>query len=172
MQKFEEINVDVLKECVEELNDWLAAEEVDGIDLIRTTGVEDKDLFKGFVKAVKAVAEAKRGDEMPEKVITFANAVFTGGKEKKEKKPKKPKKPKPPARELNRYGHVLGTQAAALDEAFFEGATYEDAAKAAGVKPGRARHHLNHLKKDKGLTVNEKPEGFFKVKEKELPKAS
>lgn len=174
MLKFEEISVDELKEKVEELNDWLAEEEVEDVDLIRTTGVEDEDLYSSFIETVKALHKMNRGNDMPAPVIEFANKVFSGGKEKKEKKGKdKPKKKSaPPQRETNRYGHVIGTQAAALDEAFFAGATYEEAAKAAKVKLGRAKGHLRHLKKDKGLTVVEKPEGFFKVKEKELPQAS
>lgn len=171
MQKFEEVNVEKLKESIEELNDWLAEAEVEEVDLIRTTGVEDEDLFDGFVTTVKAVHKAGKGDDMPENVIVFANEVFTGGKKEKKPKEKKKKKPKPPTRELGRYGHVAGTQAAALSDAYCEGATHEEAAKKAGVKVGRARLHLKHLIKDKGLTVVEKPEGFFKVKEKKLPKA-
>jgi len=178
MLKFEEIKAEELKERVEELNDWLAEEEIEDVDLIRTTGVEDEQLFEDFKETVKAISKIGRGNDMPAPVIEFANAVFAGGKEKakdkktKEKKTKDKTKPAPPQRETNRYGHVVGTQAASLDEAYFAGATYEEAAKAAGVKLGRAKGHLRHLKKDKGLTVVEKPEGFFKVKEKELPQAS
>jgi len=81
-------------------------------------------------------------------------------KEKKEKKEKKVKEPKP----KSRYGHVLNSQAGILDDMFHAGCKIEEAAEKAGVKVGRVRGHLNHLRKDKSVTINE-VDGFFKAVE-------
>ena len=75
---------------------------------------------------------------------------------KKKAAKKKEKKPR------SRYGHVLNSQAAMIDDMVFEGAKLEEIAEACGVKVGRVRGHINHLRKDKGITINE-VEGFFKA---------
>ncbi|MEE8632453.1 MAG: hypothetical protein V3T10_04005 [Candidatus Bathyarchaeia archaeon] len=163
MKSIDQLDTAKLKSACTEFNTFIEDEEVEGVDKIRTTGVKNEEVLKAFVDGVKAVAKAKRGDDLPEGVILMSNDIFAKPG-KKDPAPKKEKKKAPP-KEKSRYGHIAGTQAAKLDDAFCGGATYKQASEAAGVKAGRARLHLKHLKDDKGLTVTEKPEGCFTVKE-------
>lgn len=167
MKTIDQIDSAKLKSACVELNTFIEEGEVEGVDKIRTTGVKNEKVLEDFVTAVKAVAKADRGDDLPEGVILMSNEIFAKPTGKEPAKAKKDKKKAPP-KEKSRYGHIAGTQAAKLDDAFHGGATYKEAAEAAGVKAGRARLHLKHLKEDKGVTVTEKPEGTFKIKEDKI----
>lgn len=88
-------------------------------------------------------------------------------KEAKVKEPKPAKEPKPPKepkapKELSRYGHKVGTQAAKLDDMFFEGTALAAAATALDTPVSRVRNHLQHLRAVKGLKIELK-DGIYKV---------
>jgi outer membrane biosynthesis protein TonB len=128
-------------------------------------------------------------EEIPESSKEVREEILESSKEKKTKSKKEPKekpvkepkppKEKPPAKEKepigrSRYGHVLGSGKAKLDEVFFEGATLADAAKKTGLTEARAKTHvLRILKGYHKLTVEIKEHGegekFYKVVEPELP---
>lgn len=80
-------------------------------------------------------------------------------KKKAEPKPKAEKKPE----ERSRFGHKLGTQAAALDDALAEkGGTMESLSKDTGRSVAGVKSHIAHLRAI-GIDIEEK-DGFFKVK--------
>ena len=80
-------------------------------------------------------------------------------------KDKKKDKKKDDSSKLSVFGHRLNTMAATLDDSFAKGASYEQAATTAGCKVLRAKDHLAHLKRDKGLKVREIKDGVFKAVE-------
>jgi hypothetical protein len=108
--------------------------------------------------------EEEKTEEVEEKPV----ATKPAPKEKKEKPPKEPKPPKEKKEkkevQKSRYGHLIGTQAAALDDMFFEGVAVADAAAKLNTTPLRVRNHIQHLKDKRGLkfTVTE---GVYKVEE-------
>jgi hypothetical protein len=153
---------------------------------LKVVGTKKIDLATLFGASIEKMAENEQEEEIPTEAKDFYNKLFadefvgagadpdpdpTEKKEVKEKeKPKKEVKEKPKKEakkkkeiKLSAFGHRLNTMAAALDEAFAKGASYEEAASAAGCKVPRAKDHLAHLKRDKGLSVRETKEGVFKV---------
>lgn len=64
--------------------------------------------------------------------------------------------------EKSRYGHQIGSQAAAIDDAVFKGGTLDEMAKETGLTKGRIKGHIKHLRDKKQLVIDEK-EGVFKV---------
>jgi hypothetical protein len=97
---------------------------------------------------------------------TVAN-VDTGETEEKVK-PKPAPKRKPSKAPKSRYGHKMNTQSAKMDDMFWEGAKTEDVAELLGVKNTRVIAHLQHLKRDKGLTVVKDDNGVYKVTEEKV----
>ena len=98
----------------------------------------------------------------PKKKPTPKPKAEPKAKAKAEPKPKAEKKAKEPE-EKSRYGHKLGSQAAALDDALFkDGGTYETLSKKTGRSIPGVKSHIQHLK-NMGIEIVEK-DGFFKVK--------
>ena len=159
------------------------------LDKLRVVGTQKMTLAEQFGTAIEKLAEGGKEEEVPKECKDFYNVLYadefvdpdgTPGEDKtepdppKKDKPKKdkPKKDKPkkdkPKKEgpkLSVFGHRLDTMASTLDDAFAKGASYEAAADAAGCKVGRAKDHLAHLKRDKGLKIREIKDGVFKAVE-------
>ena len=89
-----------------------------------------------------------------------ASKTPSDSKERKSSKEKVTKDPK----EKSRYGHRLGTESAVLDDLFFKGTSLEDASKVIKGNVLRVKGHLTHLRKDKGLKIEDNGKGVFKVK--------
>lgn len=144
----EAINMGNLRKAVKSFNSIL-----DKAKKLKVGGLTKKDLAMAFTKAVEKAAGGKDAESIPADAVTFYNAIWEtpepGPDDKKP--PAKKKEPK----EKSRYGHQMGTQSAQLDDLFFKGTTMEAAAEAIGSKVGRVKGHLQHLRNDKGLTVNE-----------------
>ncbi len=127
--------------------------------------------FMAAAEAADAAAEKAKG-ELPDEVVkaydlckeekkAAIEALETTKATEKGKKTKaKPKKEV----EKSRYGHRIGTEAAALDDLFFKGTTLKDAAEKIKSNVGRVKGHLVHLQTKKGLKVEDNGKGVFKVK--------
>jgi hypothetical protein len=116
------------------------------------------NLLRAEQEATKAAAKAK----------DKAGATKEGAKKDKKKGDAGArtgeKKKGPPPRAKNAYGHIPGSVAAAIDDAVEKGGTMETIAKAAGCDVNRVKGHLNHLKKDKGLVIEDNGKGVLKIK--------
>jgi len=183
-----EIDMGGLREAVTALNNTTLLEAK-----IKVVGLSKKVMIGQFADGVETIAKDGKDGELPEVVKQFYNNIFRdelqsegGGEappetetdpdpgedkpaEEKDTKPDEKKKDKPPAKKKDpkpksRYGHVLNSQAGNMDDLFFKGAKLAEIAEKVGVKVGRVRGHLNHLRKDKELTINE-IDGLFKVAE-------
>lgn len=178
-----EIDMGNLREAVTSLN------ETGLLDAkIKVVGLSKKDMIKQFSDTVEGLAKKGKDNLLPEIVKTFYNTIYQDElmdgdeeeeappeekkeekeekvaedkkKDKKEPKPKKKKEPKP----RSRYGHLLNSQAAILDDCFHAGTKLEEAATKAGVKVARVQDHLRHLRRDVDIKINE-VDGFFKAEE-------
>jgi len=56
-------------------------------------------------------------------------------------------------KDLNYFGHKIGTQAAMVDDLLLEGTTVREAARLIDSTEGRVRSHIRHLRRDKGFEV-------------------
>ena len=149
------------------------------LDKLRVVGTQKMTLAEQFGTAIEKLAEGGKEEEVPKECKDFYNVLYadefvdpdgTPGEDKTEPDPPKKDKPKKdkPKKEgpkLSVFGHRLDTMASTLDDAFAKGASYEAAADAAGCKVGRAKDHLAHLKRDKGLKIREIKDGVFKAVE-------
>lgn len=168
LRAIEFVDVKKVRTAIKELNDSGLAGETKLRVIAKT-----EDLVKGFTDAVKKIAKEGKEDKIPESVVQIYNYLYSPPTdeekkttaEKKEKKNKPKKEPGP----KSRYGHKAGTQSEILDELFYAGTTIKDAAAKINGKEARVKSHLDHLKKDKKLTVEMKTEegkpATYKVKE-------
>jgi len=158
-KKNNEPTVKELIELAKDLNNLMDLEPA-----LPTAQKTTKDKLINEIKKVTKMLEP--GDKLTKESITTLKVLGFEMPKPPESKPSESKPPKEKkaksVKEKSRYGHKLGSQSAALDELFFKGTTIEKAAEKLGVKEGRVKGHLQHLKKDKGLEVKEN-KGVFKV---------
>ena len=117
---------------------------------------EGKSDKKGKKKETKAAPASKpEKAKVPEKKPEKAKVP--------EKKKEDAKKKGFPPKEKSKLGHNVGSQSAMFDDMIIKGSTVEAMMEAAGVKRSRVEGHIKHLRKDKGIVIDEK-NGIFKVK--------
>lgn len=166
---------------------FLVAEEMNKVlqlDPPIPTDRDDKAMTKAKLEAeIKEAATDcyKPGDVVSEETqavftaleIPFPDQAVDESTDAEATEPKAEKEKKKKAAGGNgnrsRYGHIADKVSGILDDLFFEGTTIAAANEKVGAK--RALGHLNHLKKDKGLTVEESVQGdevVFKVVEESL----
>ena len=193
MIKASDVDFSELKDACKALNaveDGGLLEAV-GVGTLKTVAIKKSDLMTNFVAAVEAVANQNKDDQLPADCITMYNTLVANGdgdeggdddpapagdgdedppkaKKKGEKKPKAKKAPKP----KSRYGHIQSAASGQLDDALYEGGTFEEIMEKLDVSRGRINSHMKALR-NKGLTVVVKEgkhwkETHVKVKEKSI----
>jgi len=144
------------------------------IDFFNNNFGEDENTEEGGVEASdeeETDGEESEGEEEPEEESEPEEEEKPKKAAKKEKakkapKEKKEKKSKEPV-EKSRYGHTVGSQAALIDDAIFEGGTMQEMMEATGLSKARIKSHIYHLEKKKGIVIKTTGEGdktVFKAK--------
>lgn len=64
----------------------------------------------------------------------------------------------------NEFGHIIGSQAAKIDEMLIKGANLKDIVSAISSSIGRVRSHISHLRTVKGLIVEVDSKDIWKIK--------
>lgn len=176
MKPIKEIEMGDLRSAVKALNDsGLLAEK------IRVAGVKKEEIVKQFTDNLEALGEKV---ELPAPVVDFYNILYADEaedlepssdpepekeeepepKEKKEEQPKaERKKETRKPMEKSCYGHRVGSQAGALDDLLYTGATMDEMVKAVGSTRARVGTHIQHLKQKRGLEITNEG-GVYKVK--------
>jgi hypothetical protein len=184
MKALDQIDVARLKAAIEALNKATFKTE-DGTEKkfveqnLKTVAITKANMLDSFVKAVEGMDE-KIAENLPEVVSKFYNVFVSEAEEddqpapvpaaKKEKKPKEPKAPKEkkPKKEkavLSEYGHKQGSQAAKLDDLLKEGGhTVDEMAQISGRTTLGVRSHIQHLRNDRKLVIEETEDHKFQVK--------
>ena len=183
------LDLEVLKAMVKELNG--ATYDVDGTATlflskkIKTIAVTKEGLATAFDTAIQGIVEAELAVNLPEEIIDYYNENFVDEegaeaaekKEKaaapaKEKKTPTPKAEKPAkekkvkaAVELSRFGHKIGSQAAALDDLLAPGKpiSLEELSKKSGRSALGVKSHIKHLQDSRKLVIEVK-DGMYTLK--------
>ena len=179
----------LLKDFTEKFDGILYKEGSDDPDPVATKELAEK--AKVAVDFYNAVYSDEGNEPAPEPEPEKKEEAKTEepkkrGRPKKEKaegdKPAEPKEKKPrermPIQDLprSRYGHLIGTQAAAIDDALWEGGTLDEIAEKCTCKKFRIQSHLKHIK-DKRPTltltetkkkVGEAEVSFFKIEQEKM----
>jgi hypothetical protein len=164
---------------------------------LKTVAVSKEGLAAAFDDAIRAIpddvvndlpgeiidfyneyfSEAEPGEvETAATTTTAAETKATPAKEKKEKKEKsaKEKKEKVPRakkekteRQLSCFGHVVGTQSAAIDEMLLPGkpVTLEALVEGSGRSKLGVKGHIKHLIDSRGLIIENKDGVYRYIKE-------
>lgn len=115
-------------------------------------------------KGKKKAAEAETTDAPVEKTSKKSTKPETTEKPAKAAKNGKPKAKTDEDGTKSVYGHRAGTQAATIDDMLFKGGTMKKMVSATGSSEGRIKGHINHLRKDHGLKVEE-TDGVWMVRQ-------
>ena len=170
MKPLDKIDFTKVVECLTKMKDaglgkgLKNKEKKDAPDVVIILDAPQEDLIKQFTDIVEGMAHAGSPDKIPVEAIPLYNDIYetatkdSGAKAKpaktaKEPKPPKPaKEPKPPKEkkepkkvEKSRYGHIVGSQAAKIDDMLFEGITIKAAAEKLGVKNARIISHIMEI---------------------------
>jgi len=160
---------------------------------IKTIAVTKEGLATAFDTAIQGIVEAELAVNLPEEIIDYYNENFVDeegaeaaekkekaaapAKEKaaapaKEKKTPTPKAEKPAkekkvkaAVELSRFGHKIGSQAAALDDLLAPGKpiSLEELSKKSGRSALGVKSHIKHLQDSRKLVIEVK-DGMYTLK--------
>ena len=189
------LDLEVLKAMVKELNgatyDVDGTATLFLAKKIKTIAVTKESLATAFDTAIQGIVEADLAVNLPEEIIDYYNENFVDeegaeapekkepapakekaaapAKEKKTptpkaEKPAKEKKAKAPV-ELSRFGHKVGSQAAALVDLLAPGKpiSLEELSKKSGRSTLGVKSHIKHLQDSRKLTIEAK-DGMYTLK--------
>jgi len=132
---------------------------------VKTVGIKKEVIVDSFMKAIESI---EQGSELEKKIPTDVVKLYNdyvdviedkkvglsssivGGTKKRDGEPLVKVKG---LRAKNEFGHVVGSQAAKIDEMLIKGTNLNDIVSAIGSTKGRVQSHIHHLRTVKGLTV-------------------